>query len=207
MGLNSACSHFLSKLSPFVDGELSVKERTTVETHLSACEACKGRVTDFRAESGLIRVGLELMGDEVDFQAFTQVVMSRVTPERAPLWERFKLSLSETFTYQRGPLVAGAVAVMAMVAVAVPLATRTKNATGYGTQTVALESVSTDEQAHVAPVVLKSGSDQIIWLVDHADHAATLGVSGGPDSDSPKLDGEGRPLPGAPEQRPQGGDL
>jgi hypothetical protein len=68
---------------------------------------------------------------------------------------------------------------------------------------VALDSVSTDEEAHVAPVVMKTEQGTIIWLVDHADKPGLQAV---PDS--------GKPLPPVdqgvqanPPERPKGGEL
>src|SRR6516164_9973887 len=101
MSLNIACRSFIALLSPFVDGELSLDERRGVEQHLSVCPACSGRAADLRAQSGLVRFGLELLADEADFSDFADKVMARVTPERPPLLERWKLSMAELFTYHR----------------------------------------------------------------------------------------------------------
>src|SRR5207247_9137411 len=116
-----ACKSFLPQLSPFIDGELSPSERTTLERHLAACKDCTMRVADLRAESGLIRVGMDMLADQVDFKDFAQKVMARVTPEKAPFIERIKLSLSEMFTYQRGMMLTAAASACAVLLVAVPV--------------------------------------------------------------------------------------
>src|ERR1700693_4633598 len=99
--MKSECQPFFASLSPFADGELSPNERTRVEQHLASCGDCTGRVADLRAESGLLRVGMEMLTDDVDFSGFSQAVMAKVGPAKLPLLERLKLSWSERFTYQR----------------------------------------------------------------------------------------------------------
>jgi anti-sigma factor RsiW len=223
MAANPACKTFQPQLSPFIDGELAPAERTAVERHLAACQACAGRVADLRAESGLIRIGLEMASDDVDFSKFSQNVMARITPERPPLWERVKLSVSELFLYQRGQLVTGMVAAAVVALVAVPLLTRESYPLGYARERMELTAVSTDSEAHVSPVVMYTDKgDAIIWLVDHEDHGQQVvpgnpsGPSGpngqgsdpGDDEDvtgKRKQSGEGGKV--LDQQRPSGGEL
>jgi anti-sigma factor RsiW len=168
--MNPACQTHVPKLSAFVDGELAPKERVAVEQHLAACKACVGRVADLRAESGLVRVGLDLLADEVDFKDFSQKVMARITPERPPFWERFKVGFAELTSY-RGPALAGGFAVAGLaVVLGLGLWMRPRAPEGYGAAQASVESVSTDESAHVAPVVMKTEQGTIIWTVDHADN-------------------------------------
>jgi hypothetical protein len=69
---------------------------------------------------------------------------------------------------------------------------------GEGGLHPSLQAVSTDEQSHIAPVVLKTeGGDAIIWLVDHPDRPS---LSLGTDASVPDI------APPAPE-RPKGGQL
>jgi anti-sigma factor RsiW len=42
------------QMLPFVDGRLKVGEQREVEAHLAACAACRVRVNEFRAVSGLL---------------------------------------------------------------------------------------------------------------------------------------------------------
>jgi hypothetical protein len=42
------------QMMPFVDGRLKVGEQREVEAHLAACAACRTRVNEFRAVSGLL---------------------------------------------------------------------------------------------------------------------------------------------------------
>lgn len=200
MSPSTECQKLLFQLSPYIDGELSPPERQAVDRHLAGCEACAGRVADLRATSGLTRVGLEMLAEEADFSGFAQKVMSQLTPEKPPLWERLGIAVTELFTYQRWQLATGlAVALLAVLAAAGWLLKPAPPA-GYGSPLVAVQSVDTDQGAQVAPVVMKTQQgDAIIWLVDHptpADH---------PDS--------GAPVPGAtpvkppPSQLPTGGEL
>ncbi|HZI02628.1 MAG TPA: zf-HC2 domain-containing protein, partial [Archangium sp.] len=133
MAGNPACERFIPLLSPYIDGELAPTERVNVERHLSACKACTGRTADLRAESGLLRVGLDMAVDEVDFKDFAQKVMARVTPERPPLLERWRLSLSELFLYHRTAMVSSLATAAVLALVVVPLVMNQDDAPmGYG---------------------------------------------------------------------------
>jgi hypothetical protein len=124
MAGNAACKTFIPMLSPFIDGELSTKDRTIVERHLAACRDCTGRAADLRAEAGLVRVGLDMAADEVDFTGFSQKVLAQLTPYKPPLLERLRVSLSEIFLYRRGTMVYAMVATTLVLAVGVPLLSR-----------------------------------------------------------------------------------
>jgi anti-sigma factor RsiW len=213
MTANPACKTFIPNLSPFIDGELSVGDRTNVERHLSACRDCTARVADLRAESGLIRVGLEMAADQVDFKDFANNVMARITPERPSAWEGIKLSMTEMFTYQRRMMVASLAGAAAAVVLLVPVLLQSGTPFGYAGGAMAVESVNAPDEAHVAPVVMRTeGGDSIIWLVDH-DHAAQETAP----SPDPAVDEEMDPdsdVPGGPmrkalknKDQPQGGEL
>src|SRR5262249_61506932 len=102
MPLNPVCESFISKLSPLMDGELPAAERVRVEAHLASCSQCSARASDFRAESAMVRLGMELLADEVDFRDFSKKVMARIASEPVPLRERWRGSLRELFTFRRG---------------------------------------------------------------------------------------------------------
>ena len=205
MPVKPACQSYLLQLSPFVDGELPPKDRVSVEQHLSACADCTARVADFRAESGLLRVGLEMLSDDVDFSDFSRRVMAGITPERPPLFERMRLSMSEMFAHQRGALIGGFATAAVVVAVGVGLLNLPNPPEGYAAGEVAVNAVTTDEQAHVAPVVMKQDQDTIIWLVDHEDRP---GVRASPDSGKPTAtDVAGQVRPAGEPERPKGGEL
>lgn len=166
MAPNPACKTWLPMLSPFIDGELSATDRQTVERHLSACKDCTARVADLRAESGLLRLGMEMLADEADFTGFAQKVMAQVTPERPPLLERMRVALSEMFLYQRGALVMTAAGAAIAVLVGV-LVLRDHTPEGYAGDRVVVQQVSAGDNATVQPVVSTTDSgNTIIWLVD-----------------------------------------
>jgi len=207
-------------LSPFIDGELAVSERVTVERHLAACKDCTMRVADLRAESGLLRVGMEFAADQVDFKDFSQKVMARVTPGRPPFFERMKLSLSEAFLYQRGTLVTALASAAVVLLVALPFILRERPPTGYASERMAVQSVTTDDAAHVAPVVLETRSgNSIIWLVDQKPPAKPAAPDDESASEERELEPGGGAAPAAPDAstppndtklnqgKPQGGEL
>ena len=49
-----SCSRMEKQMLPFVDGRLKVSEQREVEAHLVECAACRVRVNEFRAVSGLL---------------------------------------------------------------------------------------------------------------------------------------------------------
>jgi anti-sigma factor RsiW len=207
MAGNPACERFIPLLSPYIDGELSPTERVNVERHLSACKQCTGRTADLRAESGLLRVGLEMAVDEVDFKDFAQKVMARITPERPPLLERLKLSLSEMFLYQRTAMFSSLATAAVLTAVAVPLLMRDKAPVGYAAEHMTVQAVRTYESAKVAPVVMETDNgSSIIWMVDQDTHLHKA-TPAHPDDEA---SGEELHLDGPPppvKDNPKGGSL
>lgn len=174
MAGNPACERFIPLLSPYIDGEVSPAERVNVERHLAACRDCASRAADLRAESALLRVGLEMAVDEVDFKDFTQRVMARVTPERPPLLERLRISLSELFLYHRTALVSSLATALVLALVGVPLLLQHNDAPlGYGADRMRVRAVRASEGAKVAPVVLEGDDgNTIIWVVDQDSQPA-----------------------------------
>jgi anti-sigma factor RsiW len=203
-------------LSPYVDGELTPAERVTVERHLSACRDCTGRAADLRAESGLLRVGLDMAVDDVDFKDFAQKVMARVTPEKPPLLERMRLALSEMFLYQRTAMISSLATAAVLVLVGLPLLMSDRAPVGYAAERMTVKSIQPYQNARVAPVVMETDNGgTIIWLVDEESQDGSSGgqdeeeleeeIGGGmsPDGSGPKQ--PARPSTDAP--RPSGGPL
>lgn len=177
---NPAREKFLPMLSPYVDGELTPEERQLVEQHLANSRESTGQVADFRAADGLMRHALEMQADQVDWKAFADDVMAKVTPEKLPLFERLKLSVSEMFTYQRGPLLAGFAAAALAVLVAVPVTMKVATPDGYGATKMQVQTVSVEDNSKFKPVVsITDDGDAIIWVVDST-----------PDGGKKKKDGE-----------------
>jgi anti-sigma factor RsiW len=214
MAGNPACERFVPLLSPYIDGELSPADRVNVERHLAACRDCASRAADLRAESALLRVGLEMAVDEVDFKDFTQRVMARVTPERPPLLERLRISLSEMFLYHRTAMVSSLATAAVLALVVVPLAMNQDDAPmGYGADRMRVRAVRASEGAKVAPVVLESDDgNTIIWVVDQDTAPAHDGSDAQPKSgptpdERDELDGEPLKKGPAKAEPPKGGEL
>jgi anti-sigma factor RsiW len=49
-----SCSRIENRILPYVDGRLKESERRGMEAHLAACAACRLRVNEFRAVTGLL---------------------------------------------------------------------------------------------------------------------------------------------------------
>jgi len=165
---NPAREKFAPMLSPYVDGELTPEERQQVEQHLANNKESAAQVADFRAGDGLIRNAFDMEADEVDWMQFTEQVMSRVTPEKLPLFERLRLSLSELFTYQRGTMIAAMAGAAAAIAIAVPVAIKLGVGTpdGYANSRVQVQTVSVEANSPMKPVVMETpGGDAVIWVI------------------------------------------
>lgn len=177
---NPAREKFLPMLSPYVDGELTPEERQLVEHHLANSKESTAQVADFRAADGLMRHALEMRADEIDWKAFAEDVMAKVTPEKLPLLERMKISLSEMFIYQRGPLLAGFAAAALAVLIAVPVTMKFATPDGYGGSKVEVQTVSVEDTATFRPVVMETDTgDAVIWVIESV-----------PDAGKKKKDGE-----------------
>ncbi len=215
MAGNPACERFVPMLSPYVDGELSSAERVNVEQHLAACRDCTGRAADLRAESGLLRVGLDMALDDVDFKDFTQRVMARVTPDKPPFLERLKLAVSEMFLYQRTAMISSLATAAVLVLVGMPLLMSDRAPVGYAAERMTVKSIQPYRNAEVAPVVMETDNGgTIIWLVDEDSDVLPAGAEGGERHEQTgggPPDGNGRSVPARPAPdaapRPSGGSL
>lgn len=49
-----SCDRMESRILPYVDGRLKASEQRAVEAHIAECPACRVRVNEFRAVSGLL---------------------------------------------------------------------------------------------------------------------------------------------------------
>jgi anti-sigma factor RsiW len=74
-----SCSRMEKWILPYVDGRLKVSEQHAVEKHLADCAACRLRVNEFRAVSGLIDELPQIEPSE----AFDLRVCARVAAEPA----------------------------------------------------------------------------------------------------------------------------
>jgi anti-sigma factor RsiW len=165
--MNPGRDQFLPLLSAYVDGELTASERQAVEAHLAADPVSARLVEDLRAGGVLLRTSLEHQGDAADWPAFTDAVMSRLTPHQLPPWERFTLFFSELFTWHRGPMLAGALGAAVAIAVAIPLTLSLSTPDGYGAARVQVQTVAVEEAAQVKPVVMETDDgDAVIWVID-----------------------------------------
>jgi anti-sigma factor RsiW len=72
-----SCSRIESRILPYVDGRLKASEQREVEKHLADCAACRVRVNEFRAVSGL----LDELPQIEPSGAFDARVRSRVAAE------------------------------------------------------------------------------------------------------------------------------
>ena len=188
----------VQELSAHLDGELSPGARVAVEAALASCLACSARLAELRALGVLLRRRFEAHAEATDMSGFAASVLSRLQPYRPPLGERLSVAWEEWRTHRPGAVFGGlgltAAAVLAVLLL--PQAPRPEAVADTGRLHPTVETVSTDEQSHIAPVVLKTeGGDAIIWLVDHPDRPS---LSLGTDASVPEV---------TPPARPKGGEL
>ena len=197
------CNAYESRLSALLDGALSAQDQAAVEDHLAACGDCSARLADLALGSQLVRSALTQAADEVDWKAFTDRVMEKVTPERPSLLARMEALFGALFP--RGGLgwgLAGAVGVALVVGVGYlgfGAGTFGGNSApagaGYKADTMAVKAVQAEPD--VSPVVLEAeAGGAIVFLVDHPQQQPD--VAGQPaDAGTPK----------AQEPQEEGGDL
>src|ERR1700731_2939787 len=90
-----SCGRMEKQMMPFVDGRLKASEQREVEAHLAACAACRVRVNEFRAVSGL----LDELPQIEPSGAFDARVRARVAAEplKPAWWEALAPSLRGGF--------------------------------------------------------------------------------------------------------------
>lgn len=188
----------VQEMSAHLDGELAAPARVALEAHLASCPACAAKLEELRAVGEVMRRRFEAQAEATDFSGFAAAVLSRLQPYRPSLAERLSVGWEEWRTHQSGSLLGG-LAVAAALLLALFALPQLRGGPVPGADSnlhPTLEAVSTDEQSHIAPVVLKTeGGDAIIWLVDHPDR-----LSLGTDASVPEV------APPAPA-RPKGGEL
>ena len=188
----------VQEMSAHLDGELAAPARVALEAHLASCPACAAKLEELRAVGDIVRRRFEAQAEATDFSGFAAAVLSRLQPYRPSLAERLSVGWEEWRTHQSGSLFGGLVVAAALVVALFalpPLRGGPVPAVDTNLHPT-LEAVSTDEQSHIAPVVLKTeGGDAIIWLVDHPDRLIL-----GRDASVPEV------APPAPA-RPKGGEL
>jgi anti-sigma factor RsiW len=86
-----SCNRMENKILPYVDGRLKPSEMRDMEKHLAACPACRLRVNEFRALSGL----LDELPQIEPSGAFDARVRARVAaePVRRSWWAVFAPSV------------------------------------------------------------------------------------------------------------------
>jgi anti-sigma factor RsiW len=90
-----SCSRMEKQMMPYVDGRLKASEQREVEAHLAVCAACRLRVNEFRAVSGL----LDELPQIEPSGAFDARVRARVAaePVRRSWWAVFAPSPRAAF--------------------------------------------------------------------------------------------------------------
>jgi anti-sigma factor RsiW len=147
-------------LSAYLDGELTPDEREAVERAAAHDPGLHQSAEALRTVSWAVRRTVEAEAEGADFTGLADRVLAQVPS--APSWlERLQAAWRRPWI----PVGMGALVTAAAVALFVLRATPAPIPAG-----VVVRSASTDSQAQVEPVVLKTESgDAIIWLVEHPD--------------------------------------
>ena len=181
--MGSACKSFQLQLSAYADGELAVKERAPVELHLAGCGDCRARVEDLKAMSSLLSERLMAHAEAADFSRFSDQVMARVTPYRAPLLERIRIGWGEIVEYHRTAVISSFATAAMTLLIGVPVAVKLVGTSAVDPVVVAsasseivLRELNIDNP-DIQPVVMKTADGHtLIMLVNHREEAAAEGA-------------------------------
>jgi anti-sigma factor RsiW len=108
----------LELLSGYRDGELSPREREKVERALAADPSLRARLEDMEAVSTRMHELLQMRASGADLPGFSDRVMQRLGPRRAPLLERLRVAIAELLEFRPLQLAGAAVATAAVLVVA-----------------------------------------------------------------------------------------
>jgi len=162
---NPARKKYRPLFSAFVDGELSPQQRMHIERHLAACPESAQEVADMRALSTLMRTTLEEAAQEEAWEGFADRLMGQLAPERLPWRQRLGVWLSEVFTYRRGWVAAGALAVPACIGIF--MWASPAEPVGYASPHLAIKTVSAKGGTALKTMVTHTETgDAIIWVVE-----------------------------------------
>lgn len=81
------CRACHKKLSCYVDGELSGRDRREVEAHLASCEGCRAELERL----SLIRGAFASLPGATPVPFFYERIATRLRAEEAPAWEGWKV--------------------------------------------------------------------------------------------------------------------
>jgi anti-sigma factor RsiW len=117
------------QMMPYVDGRLKISEQREVETHLAACPACRLRVNEFRAVSGL----LDELPQIEPSSAFDARVRARVAAEPV------KQSWWAVFAPSPRAVLAASMLVLATIWISTRPVTQVNNTSGAGSTAQAID--------------------------------------------------------------------
>ena len=124
-----SCGRMEKQMMPYVDGRLKISKQREVEAHLAACPACRLRVNEFRAVSGLL--------DELPLiepsSAFDARVRARVAAEPV------KQSWWAVFAPSPRAVLAASMLVLATIWISSRPVTQVNNTSGAGSTAQAID--------------------------------------------------------------------
>jgi anti-sigma factor RsiW len=124
-----SCGRMEKQMMPYVDGRLKISEQREVETHLAACPACRLRVNEFRAVSGL----LDELPQIEPSSAFDARVRARVAAEPV------KQSWWAVFAPSPRAVLAASMLVLATIWISSRPVTQVNNTSGAGSTAQAID--------------------------------------------------------------------
>lgn len=161
--MKSACESYQMLLSAYADGEVSARERSQLELHLSGCADCRARLADLQAFSAAFSSRLERRGAEADFSGFADEVLRRIGPERPSLIERWRVLWSEILAYHRTAVISSLATAAVTLLIAVPVV---YNYALSQAPEVIVQDVQADDP-DVQPVVMNMGDGKTLIMLVH----------------------------------------
>jgi len=139
-----------------------------VEHHLASCEESAREVEAMRRVSNGLGALMEETAEKEDWSAFSKGVLAHLTPEKLPFFQRLKIQFVESFTYQRGWILAGMSAVV-LIGLSTYIWVRPSEPVGYGRPHLSIQTVTAKAGSSLKTIVTQTETgDAVVWMVEEA---------------------------------------
>jgi predicted anti-sigma-YlaC factor YlaD len=161
--MKDSCSSVADLLEKYFDREASEKESALVESHVSACPACREVLRGLEEIRASIKIPIEEAARKEDFPWVWQKIEREIQRGEKPAWWRTLLPrLDLSFLLQRKVWVPAAVTIMILLLVTAPFLLK-KSAFSPGPTVV--EYVES-QACNVMVYESEKGSLTVIWLFE-----------------------------------------
>lgn len=122
--METNCNKMRPLVERYFDGELSRRQASRLEDHLTDCPKCEAQLESMQRRRGALQGVLRQAASSVDFETMWRGIAPALTGPKPSLWERLNVGIREYFSaYKPIWAMAGAAAAVAAL-VAIPLLTK-----------------------------------------------------------------------------------